>query len=359
MNRANKTKDQQRIQLLEYKNELFALSKKKKVLQAELKKKGTLNESLKKELDSVKKELQFMKRAAVRQRAEQEKLKGRLDQMSKDRDSLNATWQSCKAEISVLCDKITNQQASLSKKDLQCKEQIKQINFLKVKNQYLEKEIGMKENDADHRMLELRKCSEELKRERCKLEETRAMHAIGPKLGEKLLLIKNAPHPPLVGKPHNLQRIDSLQKELQTQTEERVKAQRLCEELKQVQSQLSDQLQQCQTKLRHQAENHKVVKIERDIFKCQVDKLKIELGNMKMLHYSEKQYNGVWERTNRVMIPSGTSSQIYNPPARDTRMSCFFPSVSEKYNMNQHGSALKTEGIKLHGSSMRTEWKKL
>ncbi|KAI9513879.1 hypothetical protein NQZ68_038653 [Dissostichus eleginoides] len=192
-----KNRDHQRNQLLHCKNELSALGKKMAFQQTELKREHKQNETVKEELESVKKELQSVKQGAFTQRTEQQHLKQQLDQ-----------------------------QSSANKKDRQCKKQTKEIHFLNLEKQTLEKERCITESNAEEQKQELRKCEEDLQTLKEKFKESKKVQ----EKGTKIAIIQESPHKikkPRQKVPHP--KVQSLQKELLAQAEELRATQKLCE----------------------------------------------------------------------------------------------------------------------------------
>lgn len=308
IHKVTKNRDHLRNQLMHCKNELLVLGKKMGIQQTDLKRGRKQNETLKEELESVKKELQSLKKGVIIQRTEQQNLKERLDQVMKEKDGLNDKWMHCQSECSELCDKIIIQQSSLTRKDSQCKEQVKEIHYLKLENQKLEKERSIMENDAEDQKRELQKCEEELHTQREKLRESKRCRIVGGQLGKRIVILQQRPQ--MFRKPSQevpCQKIESLQKELHTQTEELRKTQKLCEELKQNLTQVAAQFQLCQVTIRNQKEKLKAVTAEKNMYRSVTEKLGKELPDVTKGQHNEKQRNNsvrAAKRTKRVKQPS-------------------------------------------------------
>lgn len=121
-----KNRDHPRNQLVQFKNQVSVLGKKIKIQKTDLRMEHKQNQVLKQELVSVKVLLQSAKQQGACQRAEHQRLKEQLKQVSKERDSLNDKWLCCQHECSELCDSYVLsaiQQSSFNRKDSECKEQ--------------------------------------------------------------------------------------------------------------------------------------------------------------------------------------------------------------------------------------------
>lgn len=268
-----RNRDHQRNQLMHCKNELSVLGKKIGIQEMDLRRGHKQNEALKEELQSMRKELQSVKQAAVKQRTEQQNLKEQLDQVVKERDGLNDKWQRCKNECSEL----------------------------------------------------------QLKFKRCR--------TVGDLVGKNKLLIQQKPSTPLIRKSSQvlpLPSTESLQNELLTQNEELRKTQKLCEELKQSLTQMAVYVQQCRVTVRDQKERLKAVTAERNMYKSEMEKLAMELTDIKMMHRSEKQWNKATRRTKKVKLSSGDkSSQSDLPRQTGNKLSC---PISHQYPVKSRRS---------------------
>lgn len=351
-----KNRENLRNQLVHCKNELSVLGKKIGIQETDLRRGHKQNEVLKEEQELVKKELQAVKQGAVNHRAEQQNLKEQLDQVIRERDGLNDKWQHCKDECSELRDKITSQQSILNRKDSQYKEQMKHLHLLKLENQKLERERGVVENDAEDQRRGLRKCEEKLSTHKEKLRESKRLRAIEDQLQKKIIIIQQRPHTALIRKPCqdvSLQKIEALQKELLTQTEELRETQKRCEELKQSLTQVAVQFQQCQATVRKQKEKFMVVTAERNMYRSQAEKLEVELANIKKKHRIEKQKNKVAKRTKKGKLSSGDKSSQSDLPSMAPRRQLktgdklkgpHLPSIGSKVQMQ---SELRIIGTKI------------
>ncbi|XP_039985419.1 golgin subfamily A member 6-like protein 22 [Xiphias gladius] len=212
--------------------------------------------------------------------------------------------------------KMTIQQSNLNMKDGQCKEQMKQIHLLKLEYLKLEKERVIIESDAEDQRRKLQKCEEELQTQKEKLKESKICRAVEDHIGKKIVILKQRPQ--TIRRPYQdvpLQKIESLQKELLTQTEELRKTQKQCEGLKQSLAQVGEQLQQCQVTVRDQKEKLEAVKAERNMYKRETEKLGKELADIKKVQRIKKQQNRVARRTKKVKLSSGDkSSQSHLSP---------------------------------------------
>lgn len=311
VHRVSKTRDQQKSELIHCRSELVVLVEKIKILETELRRRNKENEDLKEELESTKKKLQSVKKDAVNQRAEQQNLKEQLDQVIKDRDGIRDTWQRCKTECSELRNKISNQQSSLTIKDSKCSEQVKRIHLLEEEKERLEKELSIQKNDAAQQRRALDKCEE-------KLHDSRTCLLLQQKMGRRIVINRHNPHPPLLGKPTQqvpLQKIQSLQNELVTETEERRKAEEQCVELKRSLTQISVQFQQCQGTVRHQREKLQAVTAQRNMYQSEAEKLGLELADIKKRHCDEKVQSKMAKRNTIKKLSFGEkSSKTELPP---------------------------------------------
>lgn len=308
--------EQRKKEFTHSKNQLVVFGRKVDMLETDLRRRNKENRDLKEELEATKKKLQSVKQDAENQKAKQLNLKERLDQVIKERDGLSDKWQCYKNECSELRSKITRQQSSLNIKDSKCNEQMKQIHLLKLERERLEKEVGIKENHAEHQRRELKKYEDELHESRLRLN-------MEHKLGRRICINKNGPPPsptrkPSLQVPH--QKIESLQKNLREQTEERRKAQKQCEELKGKLTQMSEQFQQCQKTVKHQKENLMALTAERNMYKSETKKLRTELADVKKVQESEKQQNKTVKKTRKIKESSGEKSSQIQPPAVSSRL---------------------------------------
>lgn len=314
-----KARDHLRNQLLHCKNELSVMGKKIGIQQTDLKRGCRRNETLKEELELVKKELQSVKKGVITQRMQQQNLKERLDHVMKERDGMNDKWLHCKNECSGLCDVITNQQSSLTRKDSECKQQVKEIHHLKLENQQLKKEMGLMETDKEDQKRELHRCEDALHTQREKLRESESCRIVEGQVGKRIVILKQRPK--VFRKPKQevpCENIESLQKELLTQTEELRKTQKLCEELKHNLTQVAAKFQLCQTTIRNQKEKLKAVTAEKNIYRNTAEKLEKELSDIKKAQRSEKLRNGNQrgaKRGKRVKVPTTDRSiQLHTSP---------------------------------------------
>lgn len=174
---------------------------------------------------------------------------------------------------------------------------------------------GHKQNDQRR---ELQKCEETLHTQKEKLKESKRCRAIGDKIRKKLLIIQQNPRVSLIRKPSGevpLSKIESLQKELLTQTEELRKTQKRCEELKQSLTQVAVQFQQCRATVRDQKEKLKAVTAERNMYRNVTEKLGLELADIKKEQRIEKLRKTAGKRTKKVKLSSGAqSSESHLPP---------------------------------------------
>ncbi|XP_033973049.1 cilia- and flagella-associated protein 58-like [Trematomus bernacchii] len=312
-----KNRDHQRNQLLHCKNELSALGKKMAFQQTELKREHKQNETVKEELESVKKELQSVKQGAFTQRTEQQHLKQQLDQVVKERDILNDALLRCKLECSELREKICYQQSSANKKDCQCKKQMKEIHFLNLEKQTLEKERCITESNAEEQKQELRKCEKDLQTQKEKFKESKKMQ----EKGKKIAIIQESPRKikqPRQKVPHP--KVQSLQKELLAQAEELRATQKLCEELKKKVTEVAVQFEQCQATIRDQKEKLKAVTAERNMYRSLTETLGTELVDIKKAQRSEKQLNKATKRAKKVKVPSEEKSKGSHLPPTSSKV---------------------------------------
>ncbi|KAK5874383.1 hypothetical protein PBY51_019330 [Eleginops maclovinus] len=310
INNVVKNRDQQRNQLLQCKNELSVLGKKMAFQETELKRENKQNETIKQELESVKKELKSVKHGAFAQRTEQQHLKQQLDQVVKERDSLNDALLCCKNECSELREKICYQQSTVNKKDSQCKEQRKEIQFLKLEKQILEKDMCITESNAEEQRRELRKCEDDLQTEKEKFKESKRIHALENGKGKQRVIIQEGSRK--IKKPRQKvpnQKIQSLQKELLTQTEELRATQKHCEELKKKMTMVVLQFKQCQTTLGDLKEKLKAVTAERNMYRSLTEKVGTKLVDIIKAQRSEKQHNRVTKRIKKVKVSSEEKSK--------------------------------------------------
>ncbi|KAG7242682.1 hypothetical protein INR49_020055, partial [Caranx melampygus] len=282
-------RDTLRSQLVVCKNELSVMGKKIKIQTTELKRCCKQNEDLKVEMESMKKALHSVKHGSVKQRAEQQKLKEQLDQAVKERVGLSLKWQQCRNQCSVLRDKVSEQESSLSMKSDQCKEHIKQIHLLRQENLKQEKEKVLMESDAKDQRQRLRRCEEELRTQNQKLQESEICRAVENQMGKRIVILKQRNqmfrNPP---KDVHVQKIESLQKELLAQSEDLRKALKQCEELKQNLTQVSVQLSECQAKVRGQKDKLKALTGERNMYRSKAEKLSKQLADIKKVQHAEK-----------------------------------------------------------------------
>lgn len=259
--RFEKLVDQQRKELIQHKDELSVLVKKIKIQNTDLRRSHKQNEDLKEKLDSTKKELQLLKQSSVAQRAEQQKLKVQLDQVIKERDNLNSRWCSSKTECSKLRDKIISQKLSMNKSEIQCKKMTKEIQLLKLENEKLRREMGIKEKDAAYQTRVLRKCEDQLQRQNTKLRDQQVCQEIGTKNGERIIVVYVKPLPEIKNPSQQelLRWNESLQKELLTQNKELRKTLKL--------TQVAVQFQTCQAAARDQKDQLKAVTAQRNMYK--------------------------------------------------------------------------------------------
>lgn len=181
----------------------------------------------------------------------------------------------------------------------------------------LGKKIGIQETDLrrghkqNDQRRELRKCEEALHTQKDKPKESKRCRAIGDQLRKRLQMIQQKPRTSLIGKPSRevpLSKIESVQKELLTQTEELRKTQKRCEELKQSLTQVAVQFQQCRATVRDQREKLKAVTAERNMYRSVTEKLGIELADIKKEQRIEKLRKRAAKRT------EDQSSQSHLPP---------------------------------------------
>lgn len=306
IHQVNNNREALRNQLVACKTELSVMGKKIKIQTTELKRCCKQNEDLKAEMESMKKTLHSVKHGTVKQRAEQQNLKERLDQAIKERDGLSMKWLQCQNECSELREKVTEQESSLSMKSGQCKEHRKQIHLLKQESLKREKEKVLMESDSKDQRRRLRKCEEQLRTQNQKLQESEICRAVENQMGKRIVILKQRPQMVRkLPKDVHVQKIESLQKELLTQSEDLRKALKQCEELKQKLTQVSLQLSECQAKVRGQKDKLNVIAGERNMYRSEAKRLSKQLVDIKKVQHTEKLQRSAAKRTKKVNLGSG------------------------------------------------------
>ncbi|XP_068427741.1 cilia- and flagella-associated protein 58-like [Clinocottus analis] len=273
INKVIRDPDYQKSQLLHCKQELLVLRKKMGLQGNELRRESRLNEALKVELESARKELRSAKQRASDQRAERQRLKERLDQAIKERDGLRSALLRGKKECSELRDKLSSQLSSANRKDGEYKRQASEVHLLKLEKQTLEREKSAVDSDAEGWKQALRRCEEELHAQKEMLEESKRCRDAEGHHGKKILFIPQKCH----GIKRSgqevvpLRQFESLQRELLARTEELRKARQLCEELKRKLTEMGPRLQYCQATVREQKEKLKAVTAERNMYRSRTE----------------------------------------------------------------------------------------
>ncbi|XP_035808619.2 chromosome partition protein Smc-like [Amphiprion ocellaris] len=344
----SKNRDQLRNQLVQCKNEVLVLGKTVRIQKTELRREHQQNEVLKQEVESMKKELQSARQQVVTQRAEQQNLREQLEQVVKERDGLNEKWLHCRHENSELQDKIATRQSNLSKKDSQCKEQMRQIHLLKLEKDKLEKQRDFLGKEAEEHNRHLRKCEEEIYMQREKLRDSIPCYFLKNQMVKRTDLLEQKP--PVVKKPSQdgpHQKIEFLQKQLLDQTKELTRTQKLREELKQKLTQLSFQFQRCRVAARDQKEKFKAMTAERNAYRSDNEKMRKELAAIKKEKLAEKLKNLVAKKTKKIKLSSGVKSSQSNVSLLSSNKSNV-PTTSREVQMD---STLKIRGLKIESES--------
>ncbi|KAI3377343.1 hypothetical protein L3Q82_008550 [Scortum barcoo] len=162
------------------------------------------------------------------------------------------------------------------------------------------KKIGVPERDPRR---ELRQREAMLRTQKEMLKEGKSCRAIGDQMRKKLLMMQQksgASRTRKPGRAASLSKIESLEKELLSQTEELKKTQKRCEELKQSLTQVAVQFQQCRATVREQKEKLKAVTAERNVHRTVAEKLRVELADIKKKQRIEKLRKNVARMTAKV-----------------------------------------------------------